>query len=100
MSGHGSCLYTRSWCAVRMLCLGRSINMLRGEFVMITIVGDVVDRGYEWRWTGGRKYGIVVEIFLKGRNKWITFDDNYLYSLYQCNDYEHKDIVDREKNVN
>lgn len=26
--------------------------------------------------------------------------NNYLYSLYQCNDYEHKDIVDREKNVN
>lgn len=26
--------------------------------------------------------------------------NNYLYSLYQCNDYEHKDIVDRGKNVN
>lgn len=86
MSGRGSCVYTRSWYAARMLCLGRSINMRRGEFVMITIVGDVVDRGYEWWWTRGRKYGVVVAIFLKGRKKWrIIFDDN-LYSLCRCND--------------
>lgn len=101
MSGRGSCLYTCSWCAARMLCLGRSINMQRGEFVMITIVGDVVDRGYEWRWTRGRKYGIVVEIYF-----WKEEENKKLFSMIIICIHSVSvmiiiigDVIDRKMNV-